>query len=49
MSFLKKIFQSAYDELWKAIIRPNRDRYNDIELGPEKFEIKGKIKLLNNL
>ena len=42
MSFLKKIFQSAYDELWKAIIRPNRDRYNDIELGPEKFEIKGK-------
>ena len=42
MSFLKKIFQSAYDELWKAVIRPNRDRYSDIELGPEKFEIKQK-------
>ena len=42
MSFLKKIFSSAYDELWKAIIRPNRDKYNDIELGPEKFPIKGK-------
>ena len=42
MSFLKRIFQSAYDELWKAVIRPNRDKYNDIELGPEKFEIKEK-------
>ena len=42
MSFLKKIFSSAYDELWKAVIRPNRDKYNDIELGPEKFELKGK-------
>ena len=42
MSFLKKIFSSAYDELWKAVIRPNRDKYHDIELGPEKFELKGK-------
>ena len=42
MSFLKKIFSSAYDELWKAVIRPNRDKYSDIELGPEKFELKGK-------
>ena len=42
MSFLKKLFSSAYDELWKAVIRPNRDKYNDIELGPEKFELKGK-------
>ena len=42
MSFIKKIFSSAYDELWKAIIRPNRDIYQDIELGPEKFDLKGK-------
>ena len=42
MSFLKKLFSSAYEELWKAVIRPNRDKYSDIELGPEKFELKGK-------
>ena len=42
MSFLKKLFSSAYDELWKAVIRPNRDKYSDIELGPDKFELKGK-------
>ena len=42
MSFLKRLFSSAYDELWKAVIRPNRDKYHDFELGPEKFELKGK-------
>ena len=42
MSFLKRLFSSAYDELWKAVIRPNRDKYFDFELGPEKFELKGK-------
>ena len=42
MNFLKKIFSSTYEELWKAIIRPNRDNYRDRELGPEKFSIKHK-------
>ena len=37
MSFLKKLFSSAYDELWKAVIRSNSDKYNDIELGPQEI------------
>ena len=42
MNFFKKIFSSTYEELWKAIIRPNRDNYRDRDLGPEKFSIKHK-------
>ena len=42
MNFIKNIFSSAYEELWKAVIRPNRDIYQDKDLGPEKFELKHK-------
>lgn len=43
MSLLTKLFGGSYEDLWKAVIRPNRDQYTDVDLGPEKFEIKGKF------
>ena len=43
MSLLTKLFGGSYDDLWKAVIRPTRDEYSESELGPEKFEIKGKF------
>ena len=42
MNFLIKIFGGTYDDLWKAIIRPSKDEYTQEELGPYKFELKGK-------
>ena len=54
MNFLCKIFGGSYDDLWKAIIRPGRDIYEQEELGPFKFEIAGKcykrtdFELINN-
>ena len=42
MNLLFKLFGGSYDDLWKAIIRPHRDEYNIEELGPYKFEFKGK-------
>ena len=42
MNLLIKIFGGSYDDLWKAIIRPNKDDYTLEELGPYKFELKGK-------
>ena len=54
MNFLCKIFGGSYDDLWKAIIRPGRDIYEQEELGPFKFEINGKcykrtdFELINN-
>jgi cephalosporin-C deacetylase-like acetyl esterase len=42
MNILAKFFGGSYDDLWKAVIRPPRDEYEDTELGPEKFNIKGK-------
>ncbi len=54
MNFLCKIFGGSYDDLWKAIIRPGRDKYEQEELGPFKFEINGKcykrtdFELVNN-
>ena len=54
MNFLCKIFGGSYDDLWKAIIRPGRDVYEQNELGPFKFEINGKcykrtdFELINN-
>ena len=42
MNFLFKLFGGSYDDLWKAIIRPNRDTYTPNELGPYKFELKEK-------
>ena len=42
MNLLFKLFGGSYDNLWKAIIRPHRDEYNIDELGPFKFEFKGK-------
>ena len=54
MNFLCKLFGGTYDHLWKAIIRPGRDEYNQEELGPFKFEIKGNcykrtdFELINN-
>ena len=42
MNLLFKLFGGSYDDLWKAIIRPNRDEYSLEELGPFKFEFKGK-------
>ena len=54
MNFLCKIFGGSYDDLWKAIIRPGRDIYEQSELGPFKFEISSKcykrtdFELINN-
>ena len=54
MNFLCKIFGGSYDDLWKAIIRPGRDIYDQTELGPFKFEISNKcykrtdFELINN-
>ena len=54
MNFLCKLFGGTYDHLWKAIIRPGRDEYEQEELGPFKFEIKGNcykrtdFELINN-
>jgi hypothetical protein len=42
MNFIAKLFGGTYDDLWKAVIRPPRDNYTDNDLGPEKFNIKGK-------
>ena len=42
MNILFKLFGGSYDDLWKAIIRPNKDEYTLEELGPFKFELKGK-------
>lgn len=42
MNILAKFFGGSYDDLWKAVIRPPRDEYEDNELGPEKFNIRGK-------
>ena len=38
-----KIFNSSYESLWKAIIRPTRDHYTDKDLGPNTFEINNKF------
>ena len=42
MNLLFKIFGGSYDDLWKALIRPNRDIYKKEDLGPMKFEINDK-------
>ena len=42
MNLLINLFGGSYEDLWKAIIRPTRNDYNDGELGPYKFELKGK-------
>jgi len=42
MDLLCKIFSGTYDNLWKAIIRPSRDKYTMKDLGPYKFEINSK-------
>ena len=42
MNILFKLFGGSYDDLWKAIIRPNKDEYTIEELGPFKFELRKK-------
>ena len=42
MSLLKNLFGGSYEDLWKAVIRPNRDEYKDEDLGPDKFKINHK-------
>jgi len=42
MSLLKNLFGGSYEDLWKAVIRPNRDEYKEEDLGPEKFKINHK-------
>ena len=42
MSLLKNLFGGSYEDLWKAVIRPNRDEYTEKDLGPEKFKINKK-------
>ena len=39
---LKNLFGGSYEDLWKAVIRPNRDEYTEKDLGPEKFKINNK-------
>ncbi len=43
MSLLTNLFGGSYDDLWKAVIRPNRDEYKEEDLGPEKFQINHKF------
>ena len=43
MSLLTNIFGGSYEDLWKAVIRPNRDEYKEEDLGPEKFQINHKF------
>ena len=43
MNILTSIFKDSYDELWKAIIRPYRDDYNENDLGPKKFLLNNKF------
>ena len=43
MSLFRNLFGGTYEDLWKAVIRPARDEYQEKELGPEKFEMKGKF------
>ena len=33
MSLLTNLFGGSYDDLWKAVIRPNRDEYKEEDLG----------------
>ena len=42
MSLLTNIFGGSYEDLWKAVIRPNRDEYSYEDLGPDKFQINHK-------
>ena len=42
MNLLCKLFAGSYENLWKAIIRPNRDQYTTKDLGPFKFELNSK-------
>ena len=42
MSLLTNLFGGSYEDLWKAIIRPNRDEYKEEDLGPDKFQINHK-------
>ena len=42
MNLLCKLFAGSYDNIWKAIIRPNRDKYSSNDLGPYKFELNSK-------
>ena len=42
MNLLCKLFSGSYDNLWKAIIRPNRDKYSSKDLGPYKFQFNSK-------
>lgn len=39
MASILSSFSSQYNELWKAIIRPPRDRYSVRDLGPMRFAI----------
>ena len=43
MSLSTNIFGGSYEDLWKAVIRPNRDEYKEEDLGPEKFQINHKF------
>ena len=42
MSLLTNFFGGSYEDLWKAVIRPNRDEYSYEDLGPDKFQINHK-------
>ena len=42
MNLLCKLFSGSYENLWKALIRPNRDKYTIKELGPYKFELNSR-------
>ena len=42
MSLLTNLFGGSYEDLWKAVIRPNRDEYKEEDLGPDKFQINHK-------
>ena len=43
MSLLTNLFGGSYEDLWKAVIRPNRDDYKDEDLGPDKFQINHQV------
>ncbi len=41
-NLMNKLFGASYEDLWKAVIRPPREDYDESDLGPEKLIIKTK-------
>lgn len=42
MNFIKDLLESSYQIVWKSLIRPPRDVYEDSELGQDSFQFSGR-------